>query len=125
MIKSENLMLGNWLMHKGKYCQVYAIGVKTVKVYFPELLCSKSILVKNLEPVTLTCDILQGCGMNKSLRRDSSILSPCYAKHSFALMIHKDYFLFDWIGGNTKVEQLHQLQNLYFDTVKEHLEITF
>jgi hypothetical protein len=44
-------------------------------------------------------------------------------KFAFGLRLQNNKLYFDWIGGNTKVEFVHQLQNLFFALTGEELEV--
>ncbi len=76
-----------------------------------------------VEPIPLTEDWILKFGFEKTNRIDFGELKPCFAKFSFALMIRHKSFFVDWIGGNTEIKYVHQLQNLYWCLCGEELKI--
>ena len=77
----------------------------------------------DLSPIKLTEEILLKCGFEKDNRIDLGELNPCFTIFSFSLMIRHNSYYVDWIGGNTEMKYLHELQNLYFALTKEELQI--
>ena len=67
-----------------------------------------------LEPIPLTEEWLLKFRFEKSKRFELGELKPCYVIFSLAVMIRHNSFFVDWIGGNTELKYVHQLQNLYF-----------
>ena len=67
-----------------------------------------------LEPIPLTEKWLLKFRFEKSKRFELGELKPCYVIFSLAVMIRHNSFFVDWIGGNTELKYVHQLQNLYF-----------
>ena len=79
----------------------------------------------DLSPIKLTEEILLKCGFEKNNRIDFGELKPCFTIFSFSLMIRHNSYYVDWIGGNTEIKYLHELQNLYFALTKKELIIKF
>ena len=79
--------------------------------------------IKNYKPILLTEEWLLNFGFEKSNRLDLGELKPCYAIFSLAIMIRHNSFFIDWIGGNTELKYVHQLQNLYFALIGEELTL--
>jgi hypothetical protein len=78
----------------------------------------------NYEPIPLTEEWLLKFRFERSNRIDLGELKPCYAIFSLAVMIRHNSFFIDWIGGNTEIKHVHQLQNLYFALTGEELTIS-
>jgi hypothetical protein len=76
-----------------------------------------------IEHIPITEEILLKCGFEKTNRIDFGELKECYANFSFALMIRHNSFFVDWIGGNTEVKYLHQLQNIFYVLTGEELKV--
>ena len=79
--------------------------------------------IKTYKPILLTEEWLLNFGFEKSNRLDLGELKPCYAIFSLAIMIRHNSFFIDWIGGNTELKYVHQLQNLYFALIGEELTL--
>lgn len=75
------------------------------------------------EFIDLTEEWLLKLGFEKTNKIYFGGLNPCFAKFSFALMVRHESYLFDWVGGITKIEYVHQLQNLYYFLTNEELFI--
>ena len=78
--------------------------------------------LSHLKPIPITEAWLLKFGFEKTNRIDYGELKPCYAIFSFALMVRHNSYFIDWIGGNTEIKYIHQLQNLYFALTKKELE---
>jgi hypothetical protein len=76
-----------------------------------------------IHPIPLTDELLLECGFEKNNRIDLGELKPCYSNFSLALMIRHNSYFVDWVGGNTEIKYLHELQNLYFSLTKTELKI--
>lgn len=79
--------------------------------------------IKNYKPIPLTEEFLLKFGFEKSNRLDLGELKPCYAILSLAIMIRHNSFFIDWIGGNTELKYVHQLQNIYFALTGDELTL--
>lgn len=98
------------------------------KIYENSVVALKSgslyrFYIDELEPVPLTEELLLKFGFENTHRIDYGELKPCYAIFSLAIMLRHNSFFVDWIGGNTEIKYVHQLQNLYFDLTGEELTI--
>lgn len=76
-----------------------------------------------IKPIPLTEEWLLKFGFETSNRIDLGELKPCYVIFSLALMIRHNSFFIDWIGGNTELKYVHQLQNIYFALTGSELQI--
>jgi hypothetical protein len=77
------------------------------------------------KPIPITEYWILKFGFNKSNRLDLGELKPCYVIFSLAVMIRHSSFFIDWIGGNTEIKYVHQLQNLYFALTGEELTFNY
>jgi hypothetical protein len=101
----KELRIGNFVSQNGK-----EIVITTLKT---------SWTVNDLKPISLTEDWLLNLGFEiKELNN-----SKQWMKFAFGLRLQNNKLYFDWIGGNTKVEFVHQLQNLFFALTGEDLEV--
>lgn len=79
--------------------------------------------IKTYKPILLTEEWLLNFGFEKSNRLDLGELKHCYAIFSLAIMIRHNSFFIDWIGGNTELKYVHQLQNIYFGLCGKELTL--
>lgn len=116
---SSELRIGNYIALK------YNGNTDVIKVDSIEYeTINDDILLKAIEPIPLTEEILLKCGFNGF---DTTILTHdsielIYLRKPF---IQSNYYLVKSNGGNklTSVQCLHQLQNLYFALTGEELTI--
>jgi hypothetical protein len=80
------------------------------------------------EPILLTEEWLQKLGFHRIENGSfgsTSYNRPCWIKFSFTILIWDNgKFVYDWNGGNTMLNYVHQLQNLYYALTGEELNIT-
>lgn len=81
------------------------------------------VYLEELQPIPLTEKWLLDLGFEKKSRIDIGELKPCFAIFSFAVMVRHNSYFIDWIGGNTEVKHVHQLQNLYFALTGQELTL--
>ena len=115
MIKANELRMGNLILKNGN---LHYTNYMTIRYVYG---LSVTDEVK-FEPIPLTEEWLFKFGFEKSKRFESGELKPCYAIFSLAVMIRHNSFFIDWIGGNTELNHVHQLQNLYFALTGEELK---
>ena len=114
MIQANELRIGNWVkLFNDELNKIYVISKTAIQVE-GGIIGGEVFKLEHINPVPITLEILEKFGFYKTNRIDSGELCPCYAIFSFALMIRHNSFFVDWIGGNTEIKYLHQLQNLYF-----------
>ena len=118
MIKTNELRIGNWYEHDGKYYQVKSIMNGESYPY--------------VKPIPLTPEILEKAGFTKGksigltldIRFDETPFYSAYLWFEFLAGSVYLYTLDD--GHNIELANfiyLHQLQNLYFALTGEELEI--
>lgn len=118
MIQPNELRLGNWVKQDGDIEQV------TFKTF--ELL--NDLDTYYVDAIPLTEERLLKCGFEK-LDRNGELYflnGDCFELHQFNQYGHFSYTCGDNIKGNfvsTRVDSLHQLQNLYFALTGKELEI--
>lgn len=124
IINAKELRIGN-LFHYGKRLAEVNVIYRThfsCEEYKTRISFGNSIQ-QNFQPILLTEEWLLNFGFNKTNRIDSGEFKECYAIFSLAVMIRHNLFFIDWVGGNTQMKYVHQLQNIYFALTEEELEI--
>ena len=116
MIQNNELRIGNLVKwyDVSKVLELHSEKNKFDNVYIE---CEESFEwteYNKLEPIPLTEKWLLKFRFEKSKRFELGELKPCYVIFSLAVMIRHNSFFVDWIGGNTELKYVHQLQNLYF-----------
>ena len=122
MIKVNELRIGNRVLDEYGNVSIintisYGVRISNDKYKWE----SKS--EDQIHPIPLTAELLWECGFEKNNRIDLGELKPCYSNFSLALMIRHNSYFVDWVGGNTEIKYLHELQNLYFSLTKTELKI--
>jgi len=125
MIKAHELRVGNWVKNKiDTYVKVLNIQEETINQIFDDDGVVGSYRIDYFEPIPLTPEILEKCG-----------LSNVWIKESWIIV--EDRFDLELFGYAMKVRNsshtkeiefayfkyLHQLQNLYFALTGEELII--
>jgi len=120
MIKANELRIGNWVYYGESIrpitaihetSQRRAVGVSNLLTEF-----------ESIKPIPLTPEILEKCGFEKSTDHYGGYLSPKFDLAAIRIKDNNTWFNGCW---ETKVEHLHQLQNLYLALTGEELEIKF
>lgn len=98
----------------GGYCLISTNGNKTA--------------IDRIQPILLTKEILLKCGFKKVSRNNGLFYThnDCFELHEFNQWEHFSYTCGDNLSGNfisTRVDSLHQLQNLYFLVNGKELEV--
>lgn len=117
MIQANELRIGNLLSYRNN---VVKINLSDIDYVYTDNTGSQ----KYFKTIPITEEWLLKFGFDKSNRIDFGELKPCYANFSFALMIRHNSYFIDWIGGNTEIKYVHQLQNLYFALTGEELTLS-
>jgi hypothetical protein len=127
MINEKEIRIGNWFHHTQQWSTMQ--GHDTLD-YFDFKWTSSNwyqigeclLSLEVLEPITLDEDWLLKCS------EKISGMTPNPWNVDFAFRIkgvliipHKGSYMFHWESGNTKIEYVHQLQNLYFALIGEEL----
>jgi hypothetical protein len=127
MLKASELKLqqGNYVLLDGTK-EVEVIWQKYEKVCIikvGETYPSAIVDLDRLSGIQINEEKLLKFGFEKSNRLDLGELKPCYAIFSLAIIIRHNSFFIDWIGGNTELKHVHQLQNLYFALTNQELTL--
>lgn len=135
MIAANELRLGNYIHHKELgVVKVISISSKIgdAEPVFVECLNDgldyDFNLDEDLTSITLTEEIISKCGFEKQ-NRDGEIYflnGDCFELHQFNQYGHFSYTCGDNLKGNfvsTRIDSLHQLQNLYFALTGKELEV--
>ena len=117
MIKANELRIGNWVEFCGKYFTLRSID--TIPRLRPSWGgFSQNPGLEDLNPVLLTPDIFEMCGMVRH--------KEIYFIHenNFGVKLVRDeYFLMNTELQRKGYKYLHQLQNVYFDLVGAELQV--
>ncbi len=123
MVNANETRLGNWVLRDG-----YPMQINEIKMYSTS---GKPTIngweEENFEPVPITEEVFLNCGFKIKVR------TPYSPQQRFKLKAHKAFVLErstirdSWYyhshggGLNVKVENLHQLQNLFYATTGTEL----
>lgn len=130
MIDTQELRLGNYLKKIKDIVKVTSFSHSLISVTIVgtsnQILC----LPLELEPISLTEDILLKCGFEKD---DTGVdmFDPDYAEWyqmefpviGILCQSSDKKYLFDENTDTLRIQYLHQLQNLFFDLTGEELEV--
>lgn len=126
-MKAQELRIGNLVQdRKGNICKVEALEKDDIKAY------AGALTSLPLEPIPLTKEWLERFGFNYRLGNNGNL--PCYKKQfnskniTIARWKIHDIDLVDyqiWIDtlDITKINYVHQIQNLYFSLTGKELEL--
>ncbi len=103
MIKASELRIGNWIVFDGKILRATSNIIHSLDEEWFQA-----------EPIPLTYEILEKCGFE--------CLCSKWKNGHIELLVNLNGYDF-FYGGFTKLEYLHQLQNLYFALTTEELEV--
>lgn len=146
-IKAEELRLGNKIYCDELNIDTGEWHQKVIEVSYRDiynLLNGHDMIKGAYEGIPITEEILLNYGFEKSYRMGFGGNTPleynpmvqdtstegkiiynyktnCYAIASFTLMVRRNSFFVDWIGGASEIKYLHQLQNIYFSLTQEEL----
>ena len=124
-MEAKHLRIGNIVSINGADVTIKSIEYNSaIDEYFVRIFEDfRQIKVSHLEPIPIIEELLLVFGFAKVDRIDFGELKPCYAIFSLAVMIRHNSFFVDWIGGNTEIKYINQLQNLYFALTGQELTI--
>lgn len=126
-LKPSELMFGNIVKYKGKLCCVTSIQEAQCTIVSLDYEINKSVFYNDIEPVTLTDEILRDwCGLIETYGSFSIDLPD-----DERIDVRKDGTAALWASDgcteghclHVECKYLHQLQNLYFALTGEELEI--
>jgi len=111
-MQANELRIGNWVLHRGKYVQVNANTILAI-VNGSE----------HYAPIPLTPEILEECGFECASDEFGGYLINISEKEKIRIIKQEGNFIFP-LFGVTKVPTnfLHQLQNLYFSLTNTELQ---
>lgn len=131
MIKANEIRVGNWLNDPRQYDPMFF--PKTENGYFRAT--ARDIqFAEEFEPIPLTEEILLKCGFIKTgeeYSQSDDEMMPVYKLGFFSIVLRDNefrlwieieddaFYSFSW----TKIQYLHQLQNIYFALTGQELEI--
>ena len=118
MIQSNELRIGNYVLCEGRLERLAMIDNKTsaVDVESTDVAQKGGIAFSNIQPISLTDDILRQCGfIYHDYFKFWQLVSGKDALRS-EMDIDRDYNFIDFMRRPLvkKVTSLHQLQNIYF-----------
>lgn len=111
MIAAKELRIGNWVIYDNKYHVVEEI-VTDFRDY-------KYMPFEDLEPIPISPEILESCGFVKDYD------DTWYSKKDIDIKMLPNIYEVYIDDVLTSVENLHQLQNLYFALYAEEIEVKF
>lgn len=119
MINTNELMLGNWVLHNGKPIKVAGAIENRIASFANEtgVRLVFSIKVDEIEPIPITDTLLKKCGFIKErnlwIIDESMIFEPFRSANVLCYYGQR-------IEG---IKYLHELQNAYFMLTKKQLEV--
>jgi hypothetical protein len=119
MIKANELRIGNYFNYNN-------IAFKVVKIENKYIGLDKEddfgnyANIEDIEPISITKEILLKCGFKK-LGNDNYSIGRINLGLNYNISIDIDYVPIHCLNG--KIKYLHQLQNLYFALTNEELKI--
>ena len=125
MIPATDLRIGNWVLWNGPDHVEKAIiaSISNEEVGFK---CGDYGLITELDPIILTDDILTAFNFLKHrvTKEDNQVWRRTWTEGAFDLEKIRNYYF----GGScysVQVNQVHQLQNLYYFITKEELLLRY
>ena len=124
MIDAKELRIGNLILIDGLVLEVDGIDFYE-KILVEDSTCDdgfSSNCSDDVEPIPLTEEWLVKFGFEYRTRLNPNPkeLAYIHQKGGFYIAYMK---IFYWEGGNTTIDYVHQLQNLYFALTNEELKI--
>ena len=124
MIKPNELMIDNWVLHSDRPIKVKGIIENRIASFDNEIGVRLvfSHKVDEIEPITITEEILEKCGFENT--HDNEFYAT--VNNSIEVFIYKDNDSSFRIGKNDadiEIKYIHQLQNSYFILTGEQLTI--
>lgn len=128
MISANELRIGNVIqVIDGNIIEVESIDFRQYGINLTES-CIPLYYSSDIYGIPLTEEILLKCGFEKINRHGEIYFlnGDCFELHQFNQYGHFSYTCGDNLKGNfvsTRIDSLHQLQNLYFALTGKELEI--
>lgn len=127
MIQTNELMLGNYVLHGDKPIKVTGITENRIASFGNEtgVRLVFSIKVDEIEPIPITEEILEKCGFDK--HADLSVnKKECFSNlEDQKILYYEESDCYLLVGCTRYFKYLHELQNIYFLLNKEPLNIDF
>lgn len=122
MIRTEELMLGNWVFHNDKPIKVDGILEDRIASFAntPGVILAFSIKKDDVNPIPITKEILEKCGYQFDYRLNHIRV---FIKDGQYASLIKDTLYLSINGYEHKVKYLHQFQNLCFALTGQPLNI--
>lgn len=128
MIKSEELMIGNYIESYGEISEITLIGTEGVSAKYDveNGKCTVRFSNPNLLPIPLTEEWLIKFGFDKSFDSSFYIL---ILPHKYKVYISISFEMYSYQvcqsgnGFSVDIKHVHQLQNLYYVLTGEQLTI--
>lgn len=128
MVDVKELRIGNWVYYLGCRAKINSISVSSSCGYVSTF--SSGIVTQNqIEPIPLTEDLILKCGFTESYSDSKGYIYSingvkflrCFFDiPSFFIETEEDDDLF-----NRPIDNLHQLQNIYYALIGQELEVEF
>lgn len=127
MISTNELMLGNWVLHDDKPIKVEGITENRIMAFANKtgVRLVHSVKQEDINPIPITEEILEKCGFDKH----QTWMNNC--KKCFSNDIDDKILYFEesdcylLVGCTRYFKYLHELQNIYFMVNQEPLNIEF
>jgi hypothetical protein len=121
MIQANELRIGNFVLAKGEWIEIFSITEDGSGGYGYNSLQGGMPNFYSCDPISLTPEILERCG----LKNDDGYYHN--EDYSFSIEERGNEYFYEYDGRNIGkgCKYLHQLQNLYFALTSEELEVKF
>jgi hypothetical protein len=125
-MKASELRIGNLVEYKNQYINVSGIGPFGIQSEGKKYLIIAKFSTPDIQPILLTEEWLLKFGfeINRQTKEENNIWR-CYSEEGFfeVEQIGSSFFLDDNHCYGTKINYVHQLQNLYFALTGEELVV--
>lgn len=122
MVDAKELRIGNWVSYLGSNTQINSISIGEPCGYVSTF--KSGIIIQNqIEPISLTEDLLLKCGFEEKQWGDEDD-PPVFYKNGLTISCKtwgKDSFYLN--SYDIDVTFLHQLQNIYYALTGKELEV--
>lgn len=125
MIKTNELMIGNWVLYEDKPIEVASITDNSICFFENKIGVRKVILCKpnEIDPIPITEKLLVKCGFDKHENWHSNDEKYFTNIEDDEIMYYEDVDSYLLVGSGVYVNFLHELQNAYFMLTKKQLEV--
>lgn len=116
MIAANELRIGNYVLIPDRAAPVTVDQILRFEITVLET--GRFFNLKHVEPIKITNDILLACGFQIGDPHPRAIV---YFLNQFSIHYHLQKS--EWFSTTTKIQYLHQLQNIYFLVMGRELTI--